>query len=177
MGDNPHNGNGHGENPEAAVRANIMLVATRDFECEYDGKRIELKAGLDRVGGDHELAARFPENFRPVERGQHGQRGVEYRMVDGRALRHPARTMSLEDELRVRRTCLAEIERGERTRTAAATRDAEAAFWKGVDELLGTARQEREDKRQIEILDALHATRARSLGAELEDLASWLEGE
>jgi hypothetical protein len=41
--------NGQGQDAETRVRQDMMLVATRDFEAEYDGQRIELKAGFDRA--------------------------------------------------------------------------------------------------------------------------------
>jgi hypothetical protein len=183
-------GNGHGQNPEATVRANSMLVATKDFECEYDGKRVELKAGFDRVGGDHELAARFPQNFRPVERGQSGERSVVvHRMMDGASLRHPARTtqgansrelptpserltMTLEQELRIRREALAELDRRERERAAP---DAAKTSWEDVARLMGTAQQETQDKADMDLYDALDGARAESLEQERRGLARWLD--
>jgi hypothetical protein len=47
-------GNGHGQNAEARVRRDIMMVCVRNFTATYDGKVVELRADLDRVGGDHE---------------------------------------------------------------------------------------------------------------------------
>jgi hypothetical protein len=180
--------NGHGADAEARVRRELMFVCTRDLDdVEYDGKVISLKAGLDRVGGDHELYERFPAHFKPVERGQHGQRcGVEHRMVDGASLRYPARTsqrassrelptparMTLEQELRVRREALAELDRHAREHAAP---DAADTFWQGVSQLLGTAQQEIEDKAAMELYDALDGARVESLEQEREDLGRWLD--
>jgi hypothetical protein len=112
-------------------------------------------------------------------------------MVDGASLRHPARTtqgsnntelpsprerltMTLQQELQVRREALAELDRRERERAAP---DAATTFWEDVARLLGTAQLEARDKADMELFDALDGARAQSLEQQRADLGRWLDDQ
>jgi integrative and conjugative element protein (TIGR02256 family) len=51
-----------------------MAVCIADFECEYGGETIRLKAGLDHVAERHELIRRYPDCF-AVDTATAGERG------------------------------------------------------------------------------------------------------
>jgi hypothetical protein len=110
-----------------------MLVAAESFTTRYDGEVVRLVAGRDRVGAEHEIARRHPGKFRPVL------------SAPGRASRSRSAPrddrpeMPLDEELRIRREWIEEIEaradrRRHRQHEAA---DPHAAFWRGVERMLG----------------------------------------
>ena len=51
-----------------------MLEVTRTFITRYDGAEVRLIAGRDRVSEEHELAKRYPRNFKPVAGAPAGAR-------------------------------------------------------------------------------------------------------
>jgi integrative and conjugative element protein (TIGR02256 family) len=56
-----------------------MLVATRSFLADYDGRQVRVVAGKTRIAVDHELAGRFADRFEPaamlLELGRGARRG------------------------------------------------------------------------------------------------------
>jgi hypothetical protein len=51
-----------------------VLVATRSFIAEYDGEEVRLIAVRSHVIEGHELARRFPQNFKPAPGTEHHSR-------------------------------------------------------------------------------------------------------
>jgi hypothetical protein len=130
------NGNGGGNGTAATVRANMMLVATRDFSATLDGEQIHLRAGLGRVGGDHELAERFPEISSRWRGGPHGERSIRHRKVE-HGVPRASTVRSLEQELHIRTQRLADLDRRERARPVPP--DSSDRFWAKVDRDLESA--------------------------------------
>ena len=150
-----------------------MLQCVEDFETEYDGQTLELRAGVDRVGADHPIALEHPERFGPAGGigGGERSRGVVHRMVS-----HDARKASrlpLEEELRRRTHRLADLAQRERERPAPAS--STDSFWQGVSRLLADPRRDRQDAQDMAMLDQLEAQRATTLRQEREDIAGWLD--
>lgn len=50
-------------------KAGQVLEATEGFVCEINGERYIVNAGMTRIDASHELAAHYPQHFRPVEEG------------------------------------------------------------------------------------------------------------
>ncbi len=84
----------------------------------------------------------------------------------------PRRTMSLEEELRVRAARLAELEQRERDRQADPAHLAEKAFWDRVDRLLGNPVRAHEDQ---EAMKTFEAWGTRTFGFADDSLADWLD--
>jgi len=164
-------GNGyHSDEAETAVRSNLMLTCIESFEAAYDDDRVQLVAGRDRIGADHELAKRFPRHFRISEGNGLGGRGEQRAVVD--RMRDPVRE-SLERELSIRARRLAELDQRAERRPAPAS--ASDAFWRGVERLLADPKREREEAESERLLDELAAARAKSLREETENLSEWLD--
>jgi hypothetical protein len=75
---------------------------------------------------------------------------------------------SLEEELRIRRERLGEINTD--PRYVVVRRDAAEQFWKGVDQLLGLDRQRAESQKYSEFLDQMDESRAREMRERVQRL-------
>lgn len=163
-----------------------MLIAVRSFTTQYDGREVEVIAGVTRIDAAHDLADEFPDAWTPEPNPHANGRTLEGLLNRARERSTPRRStparprLPLEAELRLRRERLAELEARERERPAAAADAAEDVFWRGVDALLESsdpvlARQRREDREGTKLMDELDALQARNSRAEVEELSSWLD--
>lgn len=161
------------------MRANVMMICTRDLSTTLDGELIHLRAGNDRVVADNELYARHPEYFKPVEGGLNSERSVVDGAID-RDMPRASSSDSLERELRIRSQRLAALAQREQARPLPPTSDEQ--FWSRVDRQLeqafpDIARQRRESAASEAMLDELEASKARTLDDERNAISSWLNDD
>ena len=55
----------HRPQPLVTYRIAPLLVATRDFETDYDGQRQQIRAGRDHIRADHPIVSANPDAFAP----------------------------------------------------------------------------------------------------------------
>ena len=150
-----------------------MMQCTRDLTTTLDGQVITLRAGLDRVGADHELYARHPEHFQLAPATTRSERGIEHRMISGGNGARRRAPMSLEEELRRRADRLAELDRRERQRPTPPS--SEQRFWRDVSVLLGTDQAARADAREADLIDQVQALDKVNRRSAVDQLSHWLD--
>jgi hypothetical protein len=141
-----------------------MVTCVESFSATYDGERVRLVAGRDRVGAEHELVRRFPAKF-----GKTAMRSSRSHSRGADAKAEPAHLIPLEEELRRRSAWLAEIERRAQRRASRRRRsaDPERAFWDGVERLLGEPALNPKTRREQAVYDTALSQMQSS------DSASW----
>jgi hypothetical protein len=77
-------GVGGGVRLRPILRGTGMLVAVEDFDCSYDGEVVHLRAGQARLVPEHEIAARFPERFKPTDPDDDRTRELHLQMLRSR---------------------------------------------------------------------------------------------
>jgi hypothetical protein len=55
------------------------MIAIETFRCEYDGRMVDVTAGVTHVADGHELAGRYPHRFRREDAADPQGRGCHYR--------------------------------------------------------------------------------------------------
>ena len=145
----------------------MMMRCRTLFTTSFDGEQLRL-GERDFVDDSHPIVKAHPERFVAAT--------TDYRS-QGRTRSGSGRpSMTLEEELRVRREALAQIDREEAERVVRRSQpDAMDRFWADVARQLADPGREREDAASMALLDQLGAAPAATLAEKRDAVFGWLD--